>query len=99
MPPRHFGLIKECSRLVLKVICVCGGVIDPDYKGEIQAILKNEGTNNFFINKHDWITQLLILLCVIGKVHNGGPPTILTVGDDGGFGSTNEIHAIRAKVG
>ena len=31
MPPGHFGLIKECSSLVLKVICVCGGVIDPDY--------------------------------------------------------------------
>lgn len=52
-----------------------------------------------FINKHDQITQLLIFPCVIGKVQNGEPPTILTVRDDGMFGSTNEIRAIGAKVG
>ena len=54
--------------------------------------------NKFFINKHDQITRLLILPCVIGKVQNGEPPIVLTVRDDGGFESTNEIHGIRAKV-
>ena len=35
---------------------------------------------------------------VIDKVQKGELPTLLTVRDDGGFESTNEIHAIRAKV-
>ena len=62
MPPGHFRLIKECSRLALKGICVCGGVIDPDYQEEIQVILQNEGKDDLFINLHDQIAQLLILL-------------------------------------
>ena len=55
MPPRHFGLIKEYSSLVLKGICAHGGVIDPDYQGEIWVILQNEEKNDLFINKHDQI--------------------------------------------
>ena len=65
MPPGHFGLIKECSRLALKGICVLGGVMDPDYQEEIQVILQNEGKDDLFINQHDQIAQLLILPCVI----------------------------------
>lgn len=53
MPPGHFGLVKECSSLVLKGICVCGEIIGPDYQGEIQVISQNEGKDNLFINKHD----------------------------------------------
>ena len=55
--------------------------------------------NKFFINKHDQITRLLILPCVIGKVQNGEPPIVLTVRDDGMFGSTKEIDVIGAKAG
>lgn len=38
------------------------GVIDPDYQEEIQVILQNEGKDDLFINLHDQIAQLLILL-------------------------------------
>lgn len=74
------------------------GVMDPDYQGEIWVILQNEGKNDLFINKHDRIAQLLILLCVIGKVQKGEPPTLLTVRVDGGFGSTKEIHVTGAGI-
>ena len=40
----------------------------------------------------------MILSFVTGKVQNREPPTLLMVRDDRGFGSTNEIHAIEAKV-
>ena len=53
MPPGHFGITNECSSLVLKGICVCRGIIGPDYQGEIQLILQNEGKDDIFINKHD----------------------------------------------
>ena len=54
------------------------GVMDPDYQGEIWVILQNEGKIALFINKHDQIAQLLILLCVIDKVPKGEPLTLLT---------------------
>ena len=41
---------------------------------------------------------MLILPFVTDKVQNGEPPTLLTVRGDRGFGSTNEIHTIEAKI-
>ena len=41
---------------------------------------------------------MLIFPYVIDKVQKEELPTLLTVRDDGVFGSANEIHAIRAKV-
>ena len=41
---------------------------------------------------------MLILPFVTDKVQNGEPPTLLTVRGDRGFGSTNEIYAIGAKI-
>ena len=51
MPLRHLGLIKECSSVALRGICVHGGVTDPDYQGEILVILQNEGKDDLFVNK------------------------------------------------
>ena len=97
MPPGHFGLINDCSSLAYKDNYVCRGIIGSYYPGEIWVILQSEGKYDLFINKHDWIAQLLIFPCVIGKVQKGEPPILLMVRADEGFGSTNEIHAIGVK--
>ena len=89
MPPGHFGLIKDWSNLAYKENYVCRGIIDSYYPGEIWVILQSEGKYDLFINKHDWIAQLLVLPCVIGKVQKEEPPFLLMVRDDEGFGSTN----------
>lgn len=71
----------------------------PDYQGEIWVILQNEGKIALFINKHDQIAQLLILLCVIDKVQKGEPLALLTFRrGERVSGSTNEITAIGTKV-
>lgn len=98
MPPGHFGITNECSSLVLKGICVCRGIIGPDYQGEIQLILQNEGKDDIFINKHDWIVQLWIISCVIFKIQKGEPPNLLTVRGDKGFRTTNEIYTAEGKI-
>ena len=63
-----------------------------------KLIFLNEGKHDLLINKHNQIAQLLNFPYVIDKVQKGELPTLLTVRDDGGFESTNEIHGIRAKV-
>ena len=98
IPPRHFGLIEECSSLVLKGICVCGGVIDPDYQGEIQTVLQNEGKDNLFINKHDRTAQLLILPCVTGKVQKGELSTFTYNRGDGGEGLGPQMKYMQLEV-
>ena len=77
---------------LLRGLCVCGGVIEPDHQGEIQVIVQNEGKDDLLINKCDQITQLLVLPCAIDKIQKQEAPTLFTVRDNGGFGYTDEIH-------
>jgi dUTP pyrophosphatase len=37
------------------------GLIDPDYRGEIMVLLRNEGTESFTINDGDRIAQILFV--------------------------------------
>jgi dUTP pyrophosphatase len=44
------------------MVAVLGGVIDPDYRGELQVILANlSGTEHVAIRAGDRIAQLLIM--------------------------------------
>jgi dUTP pyrophosphatase len=40
LPPGHFGLLMPLNQQAKKGITVVGGVIDPDYHGEIGLPLK-----------------------------------------------------------
>ena len=63
IPVGFVGLV--CPRSGLSVAGIRGGnspgVIDPDYRGEIQAILWNTGTQEFVIAPGDRVAQLLIM--------------------------------------
>ena len=94
MPWGHFGLIKEHFSLVLKGICVHGGSYRPT--------LPRRNPSNSTKWRKRWFTtnmiyQLLILPCVTDK-STKRRMFLLTNRGDGGFGSTNEIHVIEAKV-
>ena len=41
-------------------VCVGAGVIDPDYTGEIKALLINDGKHYYQVNQGDPIAQLIL---------------------------------------
>jgi len=89
IPPHHVGLIWPRSGLALKKgLATMAGVIDSDYRGEIQVLLRNTDKYELVhIEKGDRVAQLIVQ-----------PVTMLTVVEvkeldathrgHGGFGST-----------
>lgn len=61
LPQGLFGLIRDRSSLASLGIIITGGVIDPDYRGEIQVILNNMGKEAFAFKSGDRIAQVIIL--------------------------------------
>ena len=63
VPEGHAALILPRSGLACKGITVMNapGLIDSNYRGEIQVILHNAGDDTFVIENGDRIAQLLIL--------------------------------------
>lgn len=58
----YWAQIYPRSSMGLKGISIMGGVIDPDYKGEISVLLMSHGKYNH-IRKHDKIAQLVFHKC------------------------------------
>lgn len=54
------GRIAPRSSLALRGIDIGGGVIDPDFRGEVKVILVNNGNEPFTINPGDRIGQLVL---------------------------------------
>ena len=84
LPPETVGLILERSSITTKGIFVQPGVIDSDYQGEIEIMLKPSGYH--IIPGQTPIIQLLLLPYIISKNQN-------TVRGEGGFGSTDNQSA------
>ena len=58
LPPQTFGLLLGRSSLTSKGITVHPGIVDSDYKGEIQILMSSQILWQF--NKGDKIAQLLL---------------------------------------
>lgn len=73
-----------------KGILVHTGTIDSDYRGEIGVILFNLGKEDFVINRHDRIAQLVIAEVLHANLELVGSPEELeqTERGAGGFGHT-----------
>lgn len=91
LPPGTHGRIASRSGLVVKHnIEVKAGVIDPDYTGDIRAVLHNFGKTEFKIQPKDRIAQLILenylsaLIKLSKHIDN-------TERGDNGFGSTGDI--------
>lgn len=63
------------------------GTIDCDYRGELKVILINLGSNDFVINNHDRIAQIIISP-VIQADFKAADSLSETERGNGGFGST-----------
>ena len=86
--PNTYGRIASRSGLALhNHVETKGGVIDPDYTGNIKIILHNFGANDFHVKKSDQVAQLILEQYLSPHVHltTKLPPTKRSTD---GFGST-----------
>jgi len=87
IPVGHVALIWDrCGLAAKHAVHTLAGVIDEGFTGEVGVVLRNSGSNTFFVEKHMRIAQMLIQPIVSvdiqeGKVE-GGPRA------SNGFGST-----------
>src|SRR3954471_6297466 len=91
IPRGHYLRVAPRSGLSKKGLDIGAGVIDPDYRGEIEALVINNSANDVTIEKHDRITQAILekaMVPIIEEMEELGN----TERGKGGFGSTNEIH-------
>jgi dUTP pyrophosphatase len=91
LPPNCYGRIAGRSGLALtKGLMVGAGVIDPDFRGEIQVLLFNLSKNDYSIKRGDKIAQLITEQCRLVE-----PVVRLSLPDTGssrgiqGFGSSD----------
>lgn len=90
IPRGYVGLIRPRSGMAVRDhIDIRAGVIDSDYRGEVVAVLRNEGSTRFDIDVLDRIAQLVIVPCLNVQVELVDDlPT--TERGDGGFGHTGK---------
>ena len=91
LPKNCYGRIAPRSSLAWKkFIDVGGGVIDPDYRGNIGVVLFNHASDDLLVRRHDRIAQLILERFEVARdvrVFDRPPPTDTHRGA-GGFGST-----------
>jgi dUTPase len=69
LPPGHFGLLMPLNQQAKKGITVLGGVIDPDYHGEVGLPPHNGGKQDYVCSAGDNLEHLLVLACSVIKVN------------------------------
>ena len=96
IPVGCYGRIAPRSSLALNnQVSVGGGVIDPDYRGEVKVILFNQNQSDIFVVKpQERIAQLIferVKLPIIVEVD----ALKCTERGEGGFGSTNHSNSVE----
>src|SRR6184192_1781108 len=91
IPDGCFGLIKPRSGWALKNrISVDAGVIDSDFRGDIQVLLVNRGAQPFTIQKGDRIAQLVLVQIITPPIQEVETLSS-SIREDKGFGSTDSV--------
>ena len=97
LPAGCYGRIASRSSFALRGIDVAGGVIDPDYRGEVKIILVNNGMDDLVINAGDRIGQLVLeRFAVVEAVSSRALSS--TERGDGGFGSSGVAARRLSRV-
>lgn len=78
-PDGYWGKIEGRSSLAMKGVQVLGGVIDPDYEGEVKVVLMS--VSDYLIKRGDKVAQMVFLPFTVFDEAKG-------VRGEGGFGST-----------
>ena len=90
LPPGYEAQIRPRSGLAIRCGVTClnaPGTIDADYRGELQVVLANFGTEPFVVRRGDRIAQMIVAPVARASFElvDELPPTLR---GDGGFGST-----------
>lgn len=90
LPPGYEAQIRPRSGLAIRYGVTClnaPGTIDADYRGELQVVLANFGTEPFVVRRGDRIAQMIVAPVARASFElvDELPPTLR---GDGGFGST-----------
>ena len=97
MPDGCYGRIAPRSGLAKNhFIDIGAGVIDPDYRGNVEIIMYNFGKKHFNVKKGDSIAQLILEKIFITPYITEVPKLNETERGNKGFGSTN-VYAKRPK--
>lgn len=91
IPQGYVGLLiarSSLSKTPLRVVTAVG-VIDSDYRGEIQAPLYNDSPRDYHIGIGDRLVQLVLVPCMYPTLEYVSELTSTERGC-GGFGSTNK---------
>jgi dUTP pyrophosphatase len=90
LPPGYEAQVRPRSGLAIRCGVTClnaPGTIDADYRGEVQVVLANFGTEPFVVRRGDRIAQIVVAPVARASFDlvDELPPTVR---GDGGFGST-----------
>lgn len=88
IPKGFVGLIRDRSGLAVRNrVTTVAGVIDSDYRGEVAAVMVNEGDKPLSIEPGDRIAQMVIVPCLLVPCVESDA-LLETLRNVGGFGST-----------
>lgn len=90
LPPETAGLVYPRSGLASKygiTLSNCVGVIDSDYRGEVQVAVVNQSDEPYTIRSGERIAQLVVTPVFLPEVVEAAALSD-TVRGEGGFGST-----------
>jgi deoxyuridine 5'-triphosphate nucleotidohydrolase len=96
-PPGYFAKVESRSSFAMNGFIVVGGIIDPDYTGEIKVILKNLSefqTAN--IKREDRIAQIILYKACTGRIKEVQELQQTHRGNRG-FGSTR-VNAVKKEM-
>ena len=87
IPRGYVGLITSKSGLMGNKGLTCRGTIDPDFTGDIKAVVFNHTGTTYIVEKGDKVTQIVIIRCELPE------PVLVdhlddTERGDNGFGSS-----------
>jgi dUTP pyrophosphatase len=90
IPPGFEGQVRPRSGLALRhgvTVLNAPGTVDSDYRGELQVLLVNHGTEAFVVKRGDRIAQLVI--CPVAEAELAEVEALeATSRGAGGYGST-----------
>ena len=91
-PQGTYPRLASRSSMASKDVDVTGGVVDPDYRGNIGVILHNHSTSPYSTTVGEAIAQLVLENYTSVEVHEVNSLESIVRGE-GGFGSTNQ-HSV-----